>query len=664
MQVLSRDADILKGNDGMKKILVVDNHPVMLKFMSNLLEKNGYQVLTASDGLSALEILKTYIPDVMFIDLVMPNISGDKLCRIIRSMPQIKDAYLIIISATFAEKKVDFTELGANAYIAKGPFNKMSEHVLDVLDRLDKKASNDMAQKIIGLEDVYPREITKELLSSKRHSETILDNISEGVLELTIEGKIIYANPVTIALIGIPEEKLLGSNFTALFDDPHQMRVKELLDLIDDGPQKISEDLPVILKGKQVSLNILPINDDERKSVIVILSDISKRKQIEDRLRRAQKMEAIGTLAGGLAHDFNNLLSIITGNIELAKDDVKPEYGVTDFLNEAEEASLRATELANQLITFSKGGTPVKKTGSIGEIVRETTNLTLSDSNIKCDFLISQDLWPVEFDQDQMKHAINNIIINAAESMPDGASINIKADNFNITAEHNLPLSEGKCVKISIRDHGVGIPEKHLSKIFDPYFSTKEKGIEKGMGLGLAITCSIINKHDGHITVESKVEVGTTFSIYLPAHVKGIKELKPTEIHKPEKPSISTKRILLMDDEEGIRRLSKQRLGRLGYEPELAKDGAQAIEIYKKAMDSGQPFDAVILDLTVKGGMGGKDTVKALLKLDPQVKAIVSSGYSDDPVMTYYESYGFARALVKPYAKEDLNDVLNKVIKG
>ena len=281
---------------------------------------------------------------------------------------------------------------------------------------------------------------------------------------------------------------------------------------------------------------------------------------------------------------------------------------------------------------------------------------------------MSNDLYAVEFDQGQMKHAVKNLIINAVESMSNGGSIVVKAENFNIspeTTEKSLPLQEEKYVKISIQDHGAGIPEKLLSKIFDPYFSTKDRGIEKGMGLGLATTFSIINRHDGHITVESETGVGTTFTIYLPVAVEKMVGIEPVKMVEPEEPSIRTKRILVMDDEEMIRRLSKHRLGRLlGYEAELAKDGAQAIELYKESMDSGKPFDAIILDLTVKGGMGGKDTVKALLELDPQVKAIVSSGYSDDPVMTYFESYGFARALVKPYTKEDLNDVLNNVIKG
>ncbi|MBW2644421.1 MAG: response regulator, partial [Deltaproteobacteria bacterium] len=209
----------------------------------------------------------------------------------------------------------------------------------------------------------------------------------------------------------------------------------------------------------------------------------------------------------------------------------------------------------------------------------------------------------------------------------------------------------------------VGIPEKHLPKIFDPYFSTKEMGTQKGMGLGLATTYSIINRHGGYITVESKVGVGTNFTLFFPALEKDIRELKPIEILEPEKPSIRTGRILVMDDEESIRNLSKQRLSRLGYESELAKDGAQAIELYKKSMDFGQPFDAVILDLTIKGGMGGKDVIKELLKIDPKVKAIISSGYSNDSVMTNFTIYGFKGILPKPNTKQELIETLKNIIK-
>jgi len=303
----------------------------------------------------------------------------------------------------------------------------------------------------------------------------------------------------------------------------------------------------------------------------------------ERQLQQAQKMEAIATLAGGIAHDFNNLLMAIMGYISLAEDDIKPEVGVSTYLKAAEEACLRAKELPKQLITFSKGGAPVKEIGSIEDVVKETTNFVLAKANVTCEFFFPLDLWLIEFDEGQMKQAAKNMIINAVESMPDGGSIDVRVENFEIGPEpvkRSLPLLEGKYVKISIRDQGIGIPKEHLSVVFDPYFSTKEMGTQKGMGLGLATTFSIVSRHDGHITVESEMGVGTTFTVYLPAHEKDVRELKPIDIPKPEKPVIRTGRILLMDDEEMIRNIVKQMPKRFGYEIELAKDGDEAIEMY------------------------------------------------------------------------------------
>lgn len=254
-----------------------------------------------------------------------------------------------------------------------------------------------------------------------------------------------------------------------------------------------------------------------------IYFNISDHKQMQEELLKAKKLESVGILAGGIAHDFNNLLTIILGNIELAQDDIKHETKVSEFLKEAEKASIQAQSLTKQLITFSRGGSPVKKIGSIGALLTETANLIISKSNVRCDFLIPNDLWTVEFDEGQMKHAINSLIINAVESMPDGGSIHISAENLNLIAKHGLPLLEGKYITISIRDHGVGIPEKYLSQIFDPYFSTREMGTQKGMGLGLSTTYSILKSHGGHITVESEVGVGTTFTLFIPAYGKDIR---------------------------------------------------------------------------------------------------------------------------------------------
>ena len=661
----------------MKKILAVDNNLVILKFMTNLLTKKGYEVMTAEDSLSALEILKTYIPYVIFVDLVMPNIDGKRLCKIIRGKKELRDVYLIILSAITAEQEIDVSEFGANACIAKGPFNEMAGHVLTALDQLDKGASRGFSEKTIGFQDISQREITKELLSYKRHSDAIFDNMYEGILELTIDGKIIYANTTAVSLIGTLEENLLASNFTELFQEPHYKRIKEILDLIDDMPQAISEDSPVILNSKQVSLKILPIVDGDRESIIVILDDITEKKRIEAQLRQAQKMEAIGTLAGGIAHDFNNMLTSVLGNISIAQTEAKPGSKIFELLTEAKNAAMRAKDLTARLITFSKGGDPFKQEVSIGEFVKDSVSSALSGSDIDSEFTIPDDLWPVEIDERQMKQVIHNIVINAQEAMStcaDGAAgrsgqgtIKINCQNIDIGEKDGLTLKAGKYVKISIADQGGGIPEENLSKIFDPYFSTKEMGTDKGMGLGLAVSHSIVKKHGGLITGDSKVDVGTTINIYLPVINAEIKAQRAEIDHVDDKSSIvnsqySIKRVLVMDDEEMVRNVTAAMLNKFGYEVELAVEGSEAIEMYKKAKESGQPYDGVILDLTNKIGMGGVEAIKKLLEIDPKIKAIVATGYSTDPIVTKFREYGFRGALTKPFTMDELNKTVKKVL--
>lgn len=376
-----------------------------------------------------------------------------------------------------------------------------------------------------------------------------------------------------------------------------------------------------------------------------------------------KKLESIGVLAGGLAHDYNNLLSAIMGYVSLARYRTRDDDEASEYLMQAEEAARRARELTGELITFSRGGAPVKKPGSMGDVLRESTKYSLEGSRVTCDFLMPPAPWPVDFDEDQMKRAMKNFLVNAVESMPDGGSILVMLENCDegIVRGRGEPGME-KCVKVSIRDHGAGIPERNLPMIFDPYFSTKKRGARKGMGMGLAIARSIIKKHHGHIHVESRVGVGSTFIIYLPASDKRPAPSDGAKAPLPEKPGAWGGKILVLEDEPMLGSLVKQMLDRFGYRAEHAIDGVEAIEMYRSAMESGKPFDGAILDLTVKGGMGGGTAILKLLELDPHVKAIVSSGYSNDPVMIDCKKYGFTGALLKPYSMEELRKTLNRVI--
>ena len=384
---------------------------------------------------------------------------------------------------------------------------------------------------------------------------------------------------------------------------------------------------------------------------------VEKEKQhIEKQLLQSQKLESLGTLAGGISHDFNNILASIMGNISIVKMDLNPGDEAHEMLTKAETASMRAKDLAQQLRTFSIGGAPIKKTTFIKKLIKDTTSFALSGCSTKPAFFISDDLWPVNVDYGQISQVIHNLVINANEAMKDGGTIKILGENITLGAENLSLLKEGKYLKISIVDQGIGISEINLSKIFDPYFTTKESG----SGLGLATCYSIIKKHDGSVTVESEPGVGTSFYIFLPASSEKIQKQG-----EGKKELIFGKgKILIMDDEEDVIYVLSHMLIKLGYDVESTKDGVEAIELFKKARESGQPFDTVILDLIIPGGMGGEKTIKKLLEINPDVKAIVSSGYSSDTVLSNYEKSGFISYLPKPYQTHEVAKIMHEILKG
>jgi len=479
-----------------------------------------------------------------------------------------------------------------------------------------------------------------------------------------IEGKttnIIDCNPAAAKIFGYSREEMLGqtTNFLHVSEKTIEEFNGYLYPSIEEKGFLFLPEFNMKRKDGTVfpaEHIVMPLEDEQGNRIgsISVVRDITERKKMEEELLRTEKLESVGILAGGIAHDFNNLLTAILGNITLAKMNLYSPDEAYQRLEEAEKASLRAKDLTKQLLTFSKGGKPIKKTTSIVELTKESASFALRGSNVRCEFSIPDDLWPVNVDEGQVSQVINNLIINADQSMPEGGTIKIKSENVTVTESDVLPLKEGGYVKISIKDHGIGIPKEYLPKIFDPYFTTKHKG----SGLGLATAYSVIKKHDGHITAESETGIGTTFHIYLPAS----KEKVLTKKVKDEKPLTGKGRILVMDDEEVVREVAGLMLRTIGYEVEFARDGVEAIELYKRAMESGEPFEAAIIDLTVPGGMGGKEAIKNLLEIDPNVKAIVSSGYSTDPIMSEFEQYGFKGVIAKPYQIEELSRMVSEII--
>lgn len=382
--------------------------------------------------------------------------------------------------------------------------------------------------------------------------------------------------------------------------------------------------------------------------------DITTQKKMEKELIKTRQIESIGVLAGGIAHDFNNVLTAILGNISLAKIPLNPEDTSYARLTEAEKAIMRAKDLTNQLITFSKGGAPVKEIASVQEIIKDSANFALPGSSVSCRFSFADDLWPADVDKGQVSQVIHNMIINAEQAMPEGGIIQVQCENVMIDEKIPVNLRPGRYIRVCIEDKGVGIPQESLSRIFDPYFTTKQKG----SGFGLTTSFSIIKKHEGIITVDSKPGIGTAFCVYLPAAYE-----KTSAKEEGGAGIVAGKgRILLMDDEEIIREVAAQMLKHIGYHVETAADGAEAIALYQKEKESEQPFDAVILDLTIPGGMGGKETLARLMEINPDIKAIVSSGYSDDPVMSDFKIHGFRGSLAKPYRMEEMSNALQRAL--
>lgn len=385
------------------------------------------------------------------------------------------------------------------------------------------------------------------------------------------------------------------------------------------------------------------------------LLDITERQQIEEELHKVKKLESIGVLAGGIAHDFNNLLTVIVGNISLARRKITDEHSAQQYLKLSENAATRSRDLTKRLLTFAKGGEPVRSMSDLQEILEESVEFALHGSNVKCVFNISETLWPVEVDVGQMGQVLQNLVVNADQSMPEGGTVSISCTNVSLKDDEILYLMPGNYVKIDIADEGSGIQKDDLKKIFDPYFTTKNKDSSKGSGLGLAIVHSIVHRHDGTVDVQSVAGQGTTFSVYIPALPTAV--LVPAA-SSPKSITHPSGLVLVMDDEKMIRDVVDSMLTHLGYDVLLAADGKEAIEIYKELLADGHKPDIVIMDLTVPGGMGGEKAAEKLLEIDPAAKLIVSSGYSNDRVLEYYRDYGFCAIASKPYQLSELSEIV------
>ncbi|MGD9850914.1 MAG: ATP-binding protein [Nitrospirales bacterium] len=517
---------------------------------------------------------------------------------------------------------------------------------------------------------------TAELQRSEARYRMVVEKISDVIWVMDLDGsRFSYISPSMEGLLGYSERDIETLSIKTFLPPTSLEKMQAVLSQTLAYHQAHEGNRSFLLVLEHRHRDGFPVWAEIRGSLLLneanqpigitgITRDVTERRkmedekhQLEDQLLRSQKLEALGTLAGGIAHDFNNFLTTIMGNITLAKHYFRSSGEDKPYLHRAEQASLRAKGLTQQLLTFSKGGEPIKQPLDLKDLLKESSELAMAGSAIACQILSSPHLWLIEGDPGQISQVIQNLLINARQAMPHGGSVTIQAENMHFPDHDHissLPLAAGPYVKVTIIDQGIGIPKDHLAKIFDPYFSTKPQG----HGLGLASTYAIMQKHAGHIIVESEVGVGTTFTLFLFA--------SPNALKAATRPQLGIRRgqgkILVMDDEDSIRIMVREMLVHCGYQVTLANDGEETLAAYKHAMNNQSPFNLVILDLTVPGKLGGLETFAQLRQLDPRVAALVSSGYSTDPIMANFAAHGFAGVIAKPYSMIDLSQMVHKIL--
>lgn len=625
------------------RILLVEDHPESRRVLQKLIERRGHEVVAVGSAEEAeAELEKQFFP-FLILDWMLPGKSGVDLCRQLRAQPNGEDFFIVLVTARDDPQDLEQAlEAGANDYLTK-PLDPARLNIrLSVTERRIRSLNERTQARV-------------ELQVTLRKMTDILEKTSDGFFAVDRNWRFTFINRQAEKLLGHRREDILGKNFWmavpeftgAAFAKNYQRAMSEQVAVefeASDSTGRAWYELLAYPSGGGVS---------------VFLRDVTDRKRIEQERLTTGKLESLGTLAGGIAHDLNNILTIISGNIGLAQIEA-PENSahLISFLSRAGQAAQQAAQLSNQLLTFSKGGTPLKRVACISDIVTQAAEFSLHGSNLRAELDVPHELWNAAVDPVQIDQVVNALVINAREAMPFGGAISVVARNVSLAKDSGLPLRAGRYVKVSVTDHGGGIDPKSVTRIFDPYFTTKASA----SGLGLSISYSIVKKHGGFLELARTSAEGSTFAFYLPASdasapVQGAEEVDPVF-------NFNNQRVLVMDDEAAIRELTSELLATMGYAVTAVPDGAEALKTYKHAMQSGENFQAVILDATIRGGMGGVATIERLRDLDPNVTAIICSGYSDEAALAEFLSYGFRAALPKPFTRRELATVLNRAFEN
>jgi two-component system cell cycle sensor histidine kinase/response regulator CckA len=510
------------------------------------------------------------------------------------------------------------------------------------------------------------------LATEKEFLGVTLDSISDGVVTTDADGHVTYLNARAETLCGLRSSEALGLPIEEFYRlagaQPRRQADNPVRAVLVTGLRAAPHDpAHLVSPGRPESViadNAAPIVDPagQMTGAVLVFHDITDRHRAAEELQKAGRIESLGVLAGGIAHDFNNLLTAMLGNLSVARSAPDLPVRTTGALERAEKACWRARDLTGQLLTFSRGGDPVRKLLSLPVILEQAVRgATSNQPGIQIQYECPPDLPVIEADESQIVQVIHNLALNAAQAMPGGGALRVRAalaeSPAGLAAVQEAESVASAYVEIVLQDSGSGIAAENLSKIFDPFFSTRSNGT----GLGLAIAYSIVRKHEGVIRVESRLGVGSTFTVYLPVAPQAMAPTRDKPLPAPPRP---TGRVLFMDDDPDILELAGAILQLLDYEPVLTHEGSEALAEYHAARAAGRPFAAVILDLTIPGGMGGKETMRRLREIDPGVRAIVSSGYSNDAVIADFRAYGFVAMVAKPYRMEDLARALTEAISG
>jgi two-component system cell cycle sensor histidine kinase/response regulator CckA len=620
------------------KILLVEDHPGSRRNLQRLIAKRGHDVTAVGSAEEAEAALAADSFPFLILDWMLPGKSGVDLCRELRAGPKGDEMFILLVTAKADTEDLEQAlEAGANDYLTK----PIDVGLLDVRISVAERQIRELTER---------NQARAALVESAQTMTNILEKTTDGFFAVDSEWKLTYINAEAEVMVGRRREELLGGllweKFPALIGSVFQTNYEKVM-----AEHVAIEFEAVDSTGKMwYDVHAYPSNG----GVSVFFRDISERKKSETERLTTSKLESLGTLAGGIAHDLNNILTVISGNIGLAQIEAPADSGsLLGFLSKAGQAAQHAAHLSSQLLTFSKGGAPLKKVVSMGDLLEHSAEFALYGSNLRADFDIAVDLWKAEVDASQIEQVVNALMLNAREAMPHGGTVRVRARNVVFAENANPALKPGRYIKVTISDRGPGISEDLRTKIFDPYFTTKPSAT----GLGLAISYSVVKKHGGILLLESTSAEGSVFAFYLRASENAA--TTAGETRGSRRPfHYNHQRILVMDDEEAIRELTSQLLGTLGYEVTAVPDGLEAVRIYERALRKGEHFQAVILDATVRGGMGGVATIERLRSMDPKVNAIICSGYSDEAALSEFLAYGFRGALPKPFTRSELADAL------